>query len=372
MRMRQTFGFTLIELLVVIAIIAVLAAILFPVFSRAREKARQSSCMNNQRQIAVALTIFAQDHDQTLPSSSTVWTDLTLPRALFICPSNKTKGAIGYGYNANLSARKLSELTKQVSIIACADCASSANLLTTNTDIDTTRHDGGYIVSYLDGHATYTTGAVIGLLASPVTDGLILWYAADVGVSTGTGTNVKTIKDQSGNGLDGTATATGVTSVANGQNGRAVLRFASLGGSSMDYLSFTRQTTIRTVVWAAKQTSTGWWSCLLGDSSAGGHSDFTQYSPAGCIQDKGDVKLNAYTVPGTTLMPVGTWNITSVVKSSNCAALNFAQDRGLTDVGSRQFFGDLGEVMIFNKALSDDQLTQLHYYLAGRWGVLIH
>jgi len=54
-------GFTLIELLVVIAIIAILAAILFPVFARAREKARQSSCLSNCKQIALALLQYAQD-----------------------------------------------------------------------------------------------------------------------------------------------------------------------------------------------------------------------------------------------------------------------------------------------------------------------
>lgn len=53
-------GFTLIELLVVIAIIAILAAILFPVFAKAREKARQTTCSNNQRQLAVAILMATQ------------------------------------------------------------------------------------------------------------------------------------------------------------------------------------------------------------------------------------------------------------------------------------------------------------------------
>lgn len=63
--LRRT-GFTLIELLVVIAIIAILAAILFPVFARAREKARQTSCLSNTRQIATALMMYAQDYDETM------------------------------------------------------------------------------------------------------------------------------------------------------------------------------------------------------------------------------------------------------------------------------------------------------------------
>jgi prepilin-type N-terminal cleavage/methylation domain-containing protein/prepilin-type processing-associated H-X9-DG protein len=62
-------GFTLIELLVVIAIIAILAAILFPVFARAREKARQASCQSNLKQISLAMLMYAQDYDERFPGS---------------------------------------------------------------------------------------------------------------------------------------------------------------------------------------------------------------------------------------------------------------------------------------------------------------
>lgn len=61
------YGFTLIELLVVVAIIAMLAAILFPVFAQVREKARQTSCLSNVRQIGIAALMYAQDYDETLP-----------------------------------------------------------------------------------------------------------------------------------------------------------------------------------------------------------------------------------------------------------------------------------------------------------------
>jgi prepilin-type N-terminal cleavage/methylation domain-containing protein/prepilin-type processing-associated H-X9-DG protein len=63
--MRQRSGFTLIELLVVIAIIAILAAILFPVFAQAREKARAATCASNLRQMGLAMVMYAQDHDET-------------------------------------------------------------------------------------------------------------------------------------------------------------------------------------------------------------------------------------------------------------------------------------------------------------------
>jgi prepilin-type N-terminal cleavage/methylation domain-containing protein/prepilin-type processing-associated H-X9-DG protein len=100
---RKCRGFTLIELLVVIAIIAILAAILFPVFARAREKARQTSCLSNVKQQATGVIMYAQDYDETYPMSvytpdgSTLVTffDEVYPymknEDIYLCPSKKNE-----------------------------------------------------------------------------------------------------------------------------------------------------------------------------------------------------------------------------------------------------------------------------------------
>jgi prepilin-type N-terminal cleavage/methylation domain-containing protein len=103
---KRNHGFTLIELLVVISIIALLAAILFPVFARARENARRASCSSNVKQIMLGVMQYTQDYDERVPGSSAnndrTFYDYVEPyiksRAVFVCPSNSKK-SVGYGYN---------------------------------------------------------------------------------------------------------------------------------------------------------------------------------------------------------------------------------------------------------------------------------
>jgi prepilin-type N-terminal cleavage/methylation domain-containing protein/prepilin-type processing-associated H-X9-DG protein len=99
---RSQTGFTLIELLVVIAIIAILAAILFPVFAQARDKARQATCLSNEKQIGTAAMMYVQDYDEYYPvrygatpapgARQMTWKDMLAPylknTGVYKCPSN--------------------------------------------------------------------------------------------------------------------------------------------------------------------------------------------------------------------------------------------------------------------------------------------
>jgi prepilin-type N-terminal cleavage/methylation domain-containing protein/prepilin-type processing-associated H-X9-DG protein len=104
--MKRRSGFTLIELLVVIAIIAILAAILFPVFAQARDKARQSMCLSNTKQVGLALSMYVQDYDESFPNvwfnydgvggPAYLWVSVLVPSikntGVWNCPSVGTAG----------------------------------------------------------------------------------------------------------------------------------------------------------------------------------------------------------------------------------------------------------------------------------------
>ena len=198
-------GFTLIELLVVIAIIAILAAILFPVFARAREKARQTSCLNNVKELALAFAMYVGDYDETCPGyiaytptsayrpycensgGYQYWMDLLWPyvlnRQVYRCPSYSTSSPTvtfqGYGWNCGIGyclnhptrsgweydGVKLAQIEYPAETWCVADTAAAAvqGYLTRAYHVNTpggycpwdARHNEGSNFAFCDGHAKW-------------------------------------------------------------------------------------------------------------------------------------------------------------------------------------------------------------------------
>jgi prepilin-type N-terminal cleavage/methylation domain-containing protein/prepilin-type processing-associated H-X9-DG protein len=176
MRSSKTRGFTLIELLVVIAIIAILAAILFPVFAQAREKARSISCASNTRQIGLGILQYVQDNDEAFPvgnndggplSRGVGWAGPVQPymksSALLKCPDDNTQPATyggetfttdSYALNSNVAGNGLAalnspassvmlfEVTGNIADMAKANEGVPANGPNANQDIESASGNG--------------------------------------------------------------------------------------------------------------------------------------------------------------------------------------------------------------------------------------
>ena len=164
-------GFTLIELLVVIAIIAILAAILFPVFAKAREKARMTSCLNNEKQIVTAALMYAQDNNELLPDTATFWGSVNLDRGVLICPTLGTKIANGYDYNSLVAGKALGELPAAEKSIVVFDGTSTtgqtANVGYATANFDFRHANSSMILGFLDGHVQAKKNTEIGDLSDP-------------------------------------------------------------------------------------------------------------------------------------------------------------------------------------------------------------
>jgi prepilin-type N-terminal cleavage/methylation domain-containing protein/prepilin-type processing-associated H-X9-DG protein len=162
-------GFTLIELLVVIAIIAILAAILFPVFAKAREKARQSSCLSNMKQWGLAALSYIQDYDERFPLQDygtapyVPWYSALYPyvknEQMYHCPSYGTVTAWypDYGDNANVfqnASLGLAQCTTPAQTMMMMD--ATVRYVQYNTpDRIAYRHNDGCNLNYVDGHAKW-------------------------------------------------------------------------------------------------------------------------------------------------------------------------------------------------------------------------
>ena len=167
------YGFTLIELLVVIAIIAILAAILFPVFAKVREKARQTSCLSNEKQLALGFVQYSEDYDETMPACP--WDD-TLSKSwgsaiygyvkstqVYVCPddahSTATTHPVSYCLNGDLSygvtgqSFKISAFNAPASTVLLFEVTGvTADVTTPANDYSPTQNGGAFVWS------SYNTG----------------------------------------------------------------------------------------------------------------------------------------------------------------------------------------------------------------------
>jgi prepilin-type N-terminal cleavage/methylation domain-containing protein/prepilin-type processing-associated H-X9-DG protein len=175
-------GFTLVELLVVIAIIAILAAIMFPVFAKSREKARQASCQSNLKSIGAAMLMYAQDYDEMFPQAGTEgsnnrWDAAIHPymrsTKIFKCPSHSLDASTNsYGANLLLLGVGSSKITsptaevlifdgntqKSVRLVGNGMVFSSFKMAASTYDDDNTfllTHGDGDNICFADGHVKW-------------------------------------------------------------------------------------------------------------------------------------------------------------------------------------------------------------------------
>jgi len=140
--------------------VPIFASILFPVFSKARHTARGTTCLHQQQQIALAIQMYAQDHNGLYPPAGEDWAvaieTYVGSAKIFDCPDTATPGstlAPDYGANPAVFGKKEADITDPGHTIVLGDSNAADYQLHSPTDLDFARHSGDCIVGYADGHA---------------------------------------------------------------------------------------------------------------------------------------------------------------------------------------------------------------------------
>lgn len=380
-------GFTLIELLVVIAIIAILAAILFPVFARAREKARQTTCTSNQRQISASLQMYAQDHEETLPGTASIWSDIKVDPGVLVCPSLGKNTPNGYGYSKRVSGISIGQVTDPTKAILTTDGSTSmvGNVLNKAADSDA-RHSGYVICSYADGHVGPDKAPM--LLPRPelpIKTGLVFWLSADSITGVGNGTSVSTWTDSSGTGLTATSGATKPTYSLTGMNGYPAVNFSGGGADYMTTADLTSKftgSTSGTVLYVFTPGAAGY-----GVFGPGLGGEFISFSGGdmypSMFRNARIGPLYAGTMPTTSTTGIRGGIVSSSVANTytvyiNGVAKSPAQTTGTwtapgvcrignNSIPNGAFKGPIAEIILYNTALSASDYTTVDNYLKDKY-----
>jgi prepilin-type N-terminal cleavage/methylation domain-containing protein/prepilin-type processing-associated H-X9-DG protein len=387
MPVRAWRGFTLIELLVVIAIIAILAAILFPVFAKAREKARQATCLNNVRQLATACLMYAQDHEELLPAAATVWGDIAMDAGVLVCPTKGRKTRNGYVYNALYAEDALGDIPVPTNASFLGDGvgdAAAPNVATSYTHFEK-RHGGKLVVGYVDGHV-----ALVPLQPTSTEDfsyggTLKLWLKADTLSGVADGTPVTTWSDSSGNNKHATSSGTAVpTYVANGANGWPALKFDGVDDKIETATDVLASTGALTIVYVAKQIAP------FTDTATGRGRRLMGLGNLQCFKGTWDnsggptVSLGEAIVEDRWNEGVLRWSGSTYTAYSR-GVISGASTGGSNTTGSRWIGGScyptpynsyfsccyIAEVLVYNKALDtqNGERPALENYLQNKYGL---
>jgi prepilin-type N-terminal cleavage/methylation domain-containing protein len=159
---RRPRGFTLLELLVVISIVTMLASLLLPALSRAREQARATVCLHNEGQILLALRLWLDDHEGQVPAAERVWESLALTQATRTCPTLGEDAGPSYVINRRLCGVLEAQLAAPDTVLVLADGKAGIAIAEGEADLDY-RHRERLLAGYLDGHVARCAPAAVDL-----------------------------------------------------------------------------------------------------------------------------------------------------------------------------------------------------------------